>query len=85
MFESEFLSYESDSLKMEEVSLVGIAKAIKTNQSLQQQAGHHGVPLMVYKDKTFFGQDKFDEFKELLLQEGMQVPARLGAQRAIHL
>ena len=49
-----------------------IVKAIKTNQSLQQQAGHHGVPLMVYKDKTFFGQDKFDEFKELLLQEGMQ-------------
>ena len=49
-----------------------IVKAIKTNQSLQQQAGHHGVPLMVYRDKTFFGQDKFDEFKDLLLQEGMQ-------------
>lgn len=49
-----------------------IVKAIKTNQSLQQQAGHHGVPLMVYKDKTFFGQDRFDEFKELLLQEGLQ-------------
>ena len=49
-----------------------IVKAIKTNQSLQQQAGHHGVPLMVYKDITFFGQDRFDEFKELLLQEGIQ-------------
>ena len=49
-----------------------IVNAITTNQNLQQQAGHHGVPLMVYKDTTFFGQDRFDDFKDLLLQEGMK-------------
>ena len=39
---------------------------IKKNQEDQLQAGHHGVPLSVFRDKFFFGQDKFsDLFKEL--------------------
>ncbi len=35
---------------------------IKRNQKAQLKAGHHGVPLLVYKNKYFFGQDKFDDF-----------------------
>ena len=48
-----------------------IIKQIKQNQEDQQKAGHHGVPLMVYKDNVFFGQDHFDDCKELLLKDGL--------------
>jgi hypothetical protein len=36
------------------------------NQLDQKEAGHHGVPLNVYKGKYYFGQD--DPFKELINQ-----------------
>ena len=32
---------------------------------------HHGVPLLVYKEQIFFGQDKFDDFKKLLIEDGL--------------
>ncbi len=35
---------------------------IKRNQKDQLKAGHHGVPLIVYKNKYFFGQDQYDNF-----------------------
>jgi 2-hydroxychromene-2-carboxylate isomerase len=35
---------------------------IKRNQKDQLKAGHHGVPLLVYKNKYFFGQDQYDNF-----------------------
>jgi hypothetical protein len=34
------------------------------NQLDQKEAGHHGVPLNVYKGKYYFGQD--DPFEELI-------------------
>ena len=36
----------------------------KLNQEDQKEAGHHGVPLNVYKDKYYFGQD--DPFENLI-------------------
>ena len=44
---------------------------IKQNQQDQKLAGHHGVPLLVYKEQIFFGQDKFDDFKKLLIEDGL--------------
>ncbi len=41
-----------------------IIEEIKNNQEDQKIAGHHGVPLNVYKDKYYFGQD--DPFEELI-------------------
>jgi 2-hydroxychromene-2-carboxylate isomerase len=29
------------------------------------------VPLLVYKNQTFFGQDNFDACKELLIKDGL--------------
>ena len=43
---------------------------IKKNQKEQLQDGHHGVPLSVFNDKFFFGQDKFDELFEELRKHG---------------
>tara|TARA_A100001234_G_scaffold40106_2_gene32396 strand:- start:1157 stop:1798 length:642 start_codon:yes stop_codon:yes gene_type:complete len=44
---------------------------IKQNQQDQKLAGHHGVPLLVYKEQIFFGQDRFDDFKKLLIEDGL--------------
>lgn len=44
---------------------------IKDNQVAQRAAGHYGVPLMVYANEPFFGQDRFDQLKWRLLQQGM--------------
>ena len=49
-----------------------IIKEIKKNQEEQLLLGHHGVPLTVFKDKCFFGQDKFDELVEELEKHGFK-------------
>jgi 2-hydroxychromene-2-carboxylate isomerase len=41
------------------------------NQVGQQQAGHGGVPLMVFQGEPFFGQDRFDHFVWRLMQSGL--------------
>ena len=43
---------------------------IKQNQVEQLEAGHHGVPLSVYKDEYFFGQDKFDDLLDRMKLNG---------------
>ena len=50
-----------ESIKSNEVSLI---EEIEMNQLDQKEAGHHGVPLNVYKGKYYFGQD--DPFEELI-------------------
>ena len=45
---------------------------IKKNQKEQLLAGHHGVPLTVFKDKFFFGQDKFDDLVKALKKEELE-------------
>ena len=44
---------------------------ILLNQKQQLEAGHHGVPLTVYKDKFFFGQDRFHHLISALEQGGL--------------
>jgi len=43
---------------------------IADNQRAQRAAGHYGVPLMVFDDAPFFGQDRFDQLKWRLLEAG---------------
>ena len=45
---------------------------IKKNQEDQLQAGHHGVPLSVFKEKFFFGQDKFNDLLKELRKHGLK-------------
>ena len=49
-----------------------IIKEIESNQNEQLSIGHHGVPLTVYKDKFFFGQDKFDNLINELRRDGLK-------------
>ena len=46
---------------------------IKLNQREQLEAGHHGVPLTVYKDKYFFGQDRFEHLLMELIKDGLDI------------
>jgi 2-hydroxychromene-2-carboxylate isomerase len=45
---------------------------VEANQAAQRLGGHYGVPLMVFEDEPFFGQDRFDQFVWRLEQRGMQ-------------
>ncbi len=49
-----------------------IIKQIEQNQVDQLNAGHHGVPLTVFEDKFFFGQDRFDDVMSILKENGLQ-------------
>ena len=46
---------------------------VEQNQIDQREAGHYGVPMMVFNNEPFFGQDRFDQLKWRLEQQGMQV------------
>ncbi len=48
-----------------------LIKQIEQNQNDQKLAGHHGVPLLVYGNQVFFGQDRFDDFKKVLVKNGL--------------
>lgn len=39
------------------------AKIVEDNQEAQRNAGHWGVPMMVFKGEPFFGQDRVDQLK----------------------
>jgi len=51
-----------------------IIKEIENNQNKQLSIGHHGVPLTVYKDMFFFGQDRFNELIDELKIDGLNYP-----------
>ncbi|MDA8908478.1 hypothetical protein N9I35_03005, partial [Gammaproteobacteria bacterium] len=56
-------------IKVNETKLV---KEIEMNQADQKKAGHHGVPLNVYKGKYYFGQDDpFDQLIDELIKDGI--------------
>jgi len=41
------------------------------NSKIQAQAGHGGVPLMIFRGEPFFGQDRFNQFFWRLRQNGL--------------
>jgi 2-hydroxychromene-2-carboxylate isomerase len=45
---------------------------IEENQRLQAEAGHGGVPLMVFNNEAFFGQDRIDLLLWRLQQHGLR-------------
>jgi 2-hydroxychromene-2-carboxylate isomerase len=45
--------------------------AIKANQDAQRLGGHYGVPLMVFDNEPFYGQDRFDQMKWRMTQKGL--------------
>jgi 2-hydroxychromene-2-carboxylate isomerase len=51
---------------------------IAANEAAQKAAGHWGVPLFVYKDEPFFGQDRLDHLIWRMKQDGLA--AHAGAQ-----
>lgn len=56
-------------IKLNEKKLI---RQIEMNQVDQKVAGHHGVPLSVYKGKYYFGQDEpFDELIGELIKDGI--------------
>lgn len=52
---------------------------IEVNQAAQSAAGHWGVPLFVFDDEPFFGQDRFDLLVWRMTQKGL--PAAPAAAR----
>ena len=56
-----------ETIKNNEKALI---EKIKQNQVEQLDAGHHGVPLSVYKEEYFFGQDKFNDLIERMETNG---------------
>ena len=50
-------------IKKDEKNLI---EEIEMNQLDQEEAGHHGVPLNIYKGKYYFGQD--DPFEDLIAE-----------------
>ena len=58
-----------ESIKSNEISLI---EEIEMNQLDQKEAGHHVVPLNVYKGKYYFGQDDpFEELIKELIKDGV--------------
>ena len=41
------------------------------NQDAQREGGHYGVPLMVFDNEPFFGQDRFDQLIWRMQQNGL--------------
>jgi 2-hydroxychromene-2-carboxylate isomerase len=48
------------------------AAVVEENQLAQRAAGHWGVPMMVFGGEAFFGQDRFDQLKWRMEQQGLQ-------------
>jgi len=45
--------------------------AIEASQEAQRLGGHYGVPLMVFDNEPFYGQDRFDQLKWRMAQKGL--------------
>lgn len=48
---------------------------IEESQVAQRAAGHYGVPMIAFNGEPFFGQDRFDQFKWRLGQQGLKARA----------
>ena len=45
---------------------------IEASQVAQREAGHWGVPMIAFNGEPFYGQDRFDQFKWRLEQQGLK-------------
>jgi 2-hydroxychromene-2-carboxylate isomerase len=45
---------------------------IAANEAAQKNAGHWGVPLFVFEDEPFFGQDRLEHLIWRMKQRGLQ-------------
>ena len=45
---------------------------IEANQIAQREAGHYGVPMLSFNKEPFFGQDRYDQFRWRLEQQGLK-------------
>ena len=45
---------------------------VEESQVAQRAAGHYGVPMMVFNGEPFFGQDRYDQFRWRLEQQGLR-------------
>lgn len=52
---------------------------IEANQKAHHEAGHWGVPTMVFQDEPFFGQDRLDVLLWRLKQSGLEERAQRGS------
>jgi 2-hydroxychromene-2-carboxylate isomerase len=50
----------------------GLDAEIETNQKAQREAGHWGVPLMVFEGEPFFGQDRLEHLIWRMKQKGLR-------------
>jgi 2-hydroxychromene-2-carboxylate isomerase len=50
----------------------GLDAEIEANQKAQREAGHWGVPLMVFEDEPFFGQDRLEHVIWRMRQKGLR-------------
>lgn len=64
------LAAESDTERLD--------RAIADNEAALAEAGHWGVPTMVYKGEPFFGQDRIDVLLWRLKQDGLQPRRKTG-------
>ena len=44
---------------------------VEANQIAQREAGHYGVPMLAFNGEAFFGQDRYDQFRWRLTQQGL--------------
>ena len=49
-----------------------LAGIVEVSQVAQRAAGHYGVPMIAFNGEAFFGQDRFDQFKWRLEQQGLK-------------
>ena len=47
------------------------AAVVEANQLAQREAGHWGVPMMVFAGEPFFGQDRFDQMQWRMQSQGL--------------
>jgi 2-hydroxychromene-2-carboxylate isomerase len=52
-----------------------LAGIVEVSQVAQRAAGHYGVPMIAFNGEAFFGQDRFDQFKWRLEQQGLKARA----------
>ena len=57
------------------ISVTDIKDEIERNHQALEEAGHWGVPTMVFEGEPFFGQDRIDTLRWRLERAGLQTPA----------